>query len=75
MEVDQFKYSFEMKLDNGKRRELPSKIGACLSIMIYLLIALFVIQKIETMVQRHKVFMRDTNLRTYFHEDYSFGSE
>ena len=27
------------------------------------------------MLEREKVFMRDTNLRTYFDEDFSFGGE
>lgn len=42
MELDQFKYTYEMKLDDGKKRELPSFVGTVLSFGIYILLLIFV---------------------------------
>ena len=64
-----------MKLDNGRTRELSSGCGTFFSILMYLLLIIFAIQKLGIMAQRRKVYLHEMHLEHHFDDSFVFAGE
>lgn len=74
LDLDKFSSSMQLGIDKG-RKNLPSKLGALCTVLLFVILVAFAAYKLDIVGQRKRIDIFQAVYENYFDDAYVFGAD